>query len=335
MSTLPPPPPPPPAKRPARRSRRTLQAHIDPAFAVDATVEVETTSVWFGQKVALSELSCSFGPGVTGLLGPNGAGKTTLVRAITGLIPVNQGRVTIRGRNPRQDRSVYGELALVPEDEAVPIGLTPRQLCRYVAALHRIDDAAVVERALDTVELGPVADRSMDGFSKGMRQRSKVAAALVKDPAVLVLDEPLNGADPIQRLHLIDLFQRLGDEGRTIIVSSHVLHEVESMADRVIVIVRGRLAAAGTHRAIRDAMDDVPRQVLVRSDDGRRLAAALLDNEAVRGVTVEDGHLVVSTMRAGDLAVALPRAASELGIRLSEVRPLDDSLESLFRELVR
>jgi ABC-2 type transport system ATP-binding protein len=323
MSALPPPPPPP------------RSAGADPAHAPDATVEVATVSVWFGQKVALSELSCSFGAGVTGLLGPNGAGKTTLMRAITGLLPVNQGRVTIDGRDPRKDRSVFAELALVPEDEAVPSGLTPRQLCAYVAAIHRIADRSAVDRALAVVELEPVADRSMDGFSKGMRQRAKVAAALVKDPTVLVLDEPLNGADPIQRLHLITLFRRLGAEGRTILVSSHVLHEVESMADRIIVIVRGRLAAAGTHHAIRDAMDEVPRQVLVRSDDGRRLAAGLLDHESVQGVTVEDGQLVVSTRRAGDLAVALPRTARDLGVRLSEVRPLDDSLESLFRELVR
>jgi ABC-2 type transport system ATP-binding protein len=161
-----------------------------------------------------------------------------------------------------------------------------------------------------------------------------VAAALVKDPRVLVLDEPLNGADPIQRQHLIALFRRLGAEGRTIIVSSHVLHEVESMADRIIVVVRGRLAAAGGQRAIRDAMDDVPRQVLVRSDDGRRLGAALLGHEAVGGVTFEGDQLVISTNRAGDLAVALPRAARDLGVHLREVRPLDDSLESLFRELV-
>jgi ABC-2 type transport system ATP-binding protein len=329
MSSLPPPPPPPP------ESGGRVRATGDPAFVADATVVAEGVSVWFGQKVALSELSCSFGPGVTGLLGPNGAGKTTLMRAITGLLSANQGRIEVQGRNPRKDRSVYHELALVPEDEAVPNGLTPRQLCRYVADLHGITDPAVVESSLDTVELQPVADRSMDGFSKGMRQRSKVAAALVKDPTVLVLDEPLNGADPIQRLHLIDLFQRLGDEGRTIIVSSHVLHEVESMADRVIVIVRGRLAAAGSHRAIRDAMDDVPRQVLVRSGDGRRLAAALLHHDAVRGVTVDDDQIVVSTTRASDLAVALPAAARDLDVRLSEVRPLDDSLESLFRELVR
>ena len=253
MSDLPPPPPPP------------APPALDPAFVADATVTATDVSVWFGQKVALSELSCSFGPGVTGLLGPNGAGKTTLMRAITGLIPVNLGQVHVAGRSPRADREVYRQLALVPEDEAVPRGLTPRQLCRYVADLHGLTDPNVVDWALQTVDMVPAADRSMDGFSKGMRQRSKVAAALVKNPLVLVLDEPLNGADPVQRLRLIELFRRLGAEGRTVIVSSHVLNEVESMADRVIVVVRGRLAAAGGHRAIRDAMDDVPRHVLVRA----------------------------------------------------------------------
>jgi len=308
---------------------------LDPAFVADATVTATDVSVWFGQKVALSELSCSFGPGVTGLLGPNGAGKTTLMRAITGLIPVNQGGVTVTGRAPRDDRSVYRSMAIVPEDEAVPRGLTPRQLCRYVADLHGIADPSIVEWALATVEMQPAADRSMDGFSKGMRQRSKVAAALVKNPLVLVLDEPLNGADPVQRLHLISLFRRLGAEGRTVIVSSHVLNEVESMADRVIVIVRGRLAAAGGQRAIRDAMDDIPRHVLVRAPGGRPLAAALVGHDAVSGVTLDGDDIVVSTTRARDLAVALPQVARDLGVHLSEVRPLDDSLESLFRELVR
>ncbi len=324
MSTLPPPPPPPPPPAP-----------LDPAFVPDATVAVSDVSVWFGQKVALSELGCSFGSGVTGLLGPNGAGKTTLMRAITGLLPVNQGRVRVAGVDPRVDRSVHARVALVPEDEAVPKGLTPRQLCRYVADLHRVADRSIVEWALHTVDMVPAADRRMDGFSKGMRQRSKVAAALVKNPLVLVLDEPLNGADPIQRLSLIALFKRLGDEGRTVIVSSHVLHEVESMAERVIVIVRGRLAAAGGHHAIRDAMDDVPRQVLVRCVDPRRLAASLVSLEAVGGVSVDGDDLIVSTTRARDVAIALPRTARDLGIRLTEVRPLDDSLESLFRELVR
>ena len=181
------------------------------------------------------------------------------------------------------------------------------------------------------------ADRRVDGFSKGMRQRTKIAAALVTDPKVLVLDEPLNGADPVQRLHLIDLFKKLGSQGRTVIVSSHVLNEVERMAERVIVLMHGRLAAAGDRRAIRDAMDDRPRHVLVRSDDGRRLAASLIGLDSVAGVTFDSSRdgLVIQTVQARDLATALPRLARESSVRLLEVRARDDSLESLFRELVR
>jgi ABC-2 type transport system ATP-binding protein len=168
-----------------------------------------------------------------------------------------------------------------------------------------------------------------------MRQRTKVAGALVKAPAVLVLDEPLNGADPVQRAHLIALFRQLGAEGRTVIVSSHVLNEVERLADRVIVVMHGRLAAAGGHRAIRDAMLDRPRRVLVRSAQARKLGAMLLDVPSVAGVSIDGDELFVTTNRAGELAVALPRLARDAGARLNEVRPLDDSLESLFRELVR
>jgi len=307
----------------------------DPAFAANATVEVTETSVWFAQKVALSDLSCSFGPGVTGLLGPNGAGKTTLMRAITGLTSINQGTVRVDGKDPRRDRSVQSRMALVPEDEAVPGGLTARQLVRYVADLHALTDRGAPDRALAEVDMLDVADRRVDGFSKGMRQRTKVAAALVSDPTVLVLDEPLNGADPVQRAHLIALFRRLGTDGRTVIVSSHVLHEVERLAERIIVLIHGRLAAAGDQRAIRDAMNDRPRHVLVRAGDNRRLASALVGLESVAGVRLSGDDVVISTSRATELAQALPRVANELDVRLREVRPLDDSLESLFRELVR
>ena len=319
----------------ADRSAAMDRGTADPAFAADATVEAREVSVWFGPKVALTELSCSFGPGVAGLLGPNGAGKTTFMRAITGLLPVNAGRVRVAGGDPRRDRAVQRSIALVSEDEAVPGSVSARDLVRYIADLHRVADRGAPERALATVGLLDVADRAVGKFSKGMRQRTKVAAALVTDPNILVLDEPLNGADPMQRANLIELFRRLGTEGRTVIVSSHVLHEVERLADRVIVVIQGRLAAAGSHRAIRDAMDDRPRQVLIRADGARRLAAALLDLDSVAGASVRDGEAVIATNRARDVAVALPRIARELGIRLNEVRPLDDSLESLFRELVR
>jgi len=310
---------------------------VDPAFAVDATVDIADVSVWFGQKVALSELSCSFGPGVTGLLGPNGAGKTTLMRAMVGLVGVNQGTIRVEGRNPRTDRLVHGRVALVPEDEAVPAALTARQFVRYVADLHGIAERGAPDAALAMVGMLDTADRQVDGFSKGMRQRTKVASALVCDPAVLVLDEPLNGADPVQRLSLIALFRQLGAQGRTVVVSSHVLNEIERLAERVIVIIHGRLAAAGDHRAIRDAMDDRPRHVLVRADDTRTLASSLVGLESVEGVTFDrhrDG-LILQTTQARELATALARVARDVHVRRHEVRALDDSLESLFRELVR
>jgi ABC-2 type transport system ATP-binding protein len=306
---------------------------LDPAFVDDATVVVDDVSVWFGQKVALSELSCSFGPGVTGLLGPNGAGKTTLMRAMCGLIPPRRGRVSVLGHDPRGIRDVQARIALVPEEDAVPEALTARQLVRYQATLNGVTDRDAVERSLAEVSLTDVGDRRLGGFSKGMRQRAKVAAALVTDPEVLVLDEPLNGADPVQRVALIELFQALGAAGRTVVVSSHVLHEVERLAERVIVVVHGRLAAAGGHRAIRDAMADRPRRVLLRSDDDRRLATGLLGLDQVVAVELADGGVTISTGNAGELALALPRLSRQLDVRLREVRALDASLDSVFADL--
>ena len=307
----------------------------DPAFVPHPTVEVAGVSVWFGPKVAVTELSCSFGPGVTGLLGPNGAGKTTVMRAICGLLPTDRGAIRVLGRNPRHDRSVQRDISLVPEDDAVPGALTARQLVRYAASLHSVRDPIAPEASLAAVGLLDVADRRVAGFSKGMRQRAKIAASLVTQPKVMVLDEPLNGADPVQRAALIGLFQTLGAQGRTVIISSHVLNEVERLASRQLVVIRGRLAAAGGHRAIRDALADRPRSVLVRTTEPRRLAGDLLASEAVQGVSVDGDKLVISSSHAGDLAELLPVAARRAGARLREVRPLDDSLESVFRELLR
>jgi len=307
----------------------------DPSLVDDATVEIDHVSVWFGPKVALSEVTCSFGPGVTGLLGPNGAGKTTLMRAIAGMLPPNQGHVRVEDLDPRTQREAHRVLALVPEDEAVPEALTARQFVRYTAALHGVTGREAPDAALATVGLTEVADRRLGGFSKGMRQRAKVAAALVGDPRVLVLDEPLNGADPVQRVALIDLFRRLAADGRTVIVSSHVLHEVERLAERVIVLAHGRIAAAGGHRAIRDAMSDRPRRVLVRAPQTRRLASALVSLDSVAGVSIAGEEVTVSTTSAREFARVIAVLARDLDVHLVEVRPLDDSLESLFRELVR
>ncbi|HHC08033.1 MAG TPA: ABC transporter ATP-binding protein [Actinobacteria bacterium] len=308
----------------------------DAAFVDEPTIVVDDVGKWFGSKVAVSGISCSFGPGVTGLLGPNGAGKTTLLRLLTGLLRPSQGRVTIFGLEPRRHPEVYRRIGLVPEEPGIHPDLSARAYVRYAATLSgtSADDAAV-ERALEAVDLLDVADRRLGTYSKGMTQRAKVAAALVADPDVLVLDEPLNGTDPVHRARLIDLFRDLGDAGKTIVVSSHVLEEVERMADRVLAVVDGRLAAAGTVAAIRRAMSDIPYRVRIAVDDPRRFAAALLEAGLVDGATVDDGAVQVETADLAALGRAVARTARELDVHLVEFRPEDASLESVFRYLVR
>ncbi len=307
---------------------------LDPAFADTPVVEVDQVSKWFGQKVAVSSVSMSFGPGVTGLLGPNGAGKTTMLRMLSGLISPSQGSVTIQGRNPRTDHSVHQDVALVPEESGLYGFMTGRNYVTYAATLTRTASRHAVDRVLDLVAMQDAADREVGGYSKGMRQRIKVAAALVHDPSVLVLDEPLNGTDPVQRAHLIDLFRQLGHEGRTVIVSSHVLEEVERMTDRVIAMVDGKLAAAGDFTAIRSAMTDIPYHVRIAASDARALAAELLASDHVDGATVDGATARITTRSVLDLGAEVPRVASRLGVRVTEFRPEDESLESVFRYLV-
>ena len=307
----------------------------DPAFVDNPTVEVDAVSKWFGQKVAVSRLSCSFGAGVTGLLGPNGAGKTTLFRMISGLTTVSHGRVTVLGHDPRRSHRVFRSVALVPDEDAVYSELTGRQLVRYSADLTNAPTPMGVEDALEIVEMTDTADREVGGYSKGMRQRIKVAAALVTNPQVLILDEPLNGTDPIQRAHLIDLFERLGAEGRTIIVSSHVLEEVERVSNRVVAIVDGRLAAAGSVDAIRAAMHDIPYVVRITTDAPRELGAALFSaSTAAVSVSTTGTELEITTNDITTLGRDTPRLAAQVGARITAFRPQDQSLESVFRYLV-
>nr|MDE0500526.1 ABC transporter ATP-binding protein [bacterium] len=301
----------------------------------DATVVATDLSKWFGQKVAVSEVNCSFGPGVTGLLGPNGAGKTTLLRVLAGLLSPSAGKAAILGRNPKRHHSVYRHVGFVPEDEAVYNHMSARRFVEWSAALSKVEDAkSAAQRALDTVHLGEDADRALLGFSKGMRQRAKVAAALVHDPQVLILDEPLNGTDPVQRARLIDLFVQLGGEGRTIIVSSHVLAEVDRMATRVVAMVNGRLAAAGSVSALRDAMSDTPRLIRIDTDRPRRLARRLLAGNWVESVRVDPAGIEIRTSDAGALGHDIAVAARETDSVVTAVSAEDDSLESVFRYLV-
>jgi ABC-2 type transport system ATP-binding protein len=302
---------------------------------VTDTIVVTELSKWFGLKVAVSEVTIGFRPGVTGLLGPNGAGKTTLLRMIAGLQVPSQGQVRVLGEDPRANTDVYRKISLVPEDESVYERLTGRQFVELAARLAKIDSPTErTQVSLQEVGLVDAADRALGGFSKGMRQRAKVAAALVSDPEVLLLDEPLNGADPVQRSQLISLFKQLGAKGRTVLVSSHVLNEVERVSDRVVAMVDGRLAAVGDVATIRAAMTDKPRRFYVDTTDPRRLAAALIARPGVLGVQVDGETVHVETSDAGDLARQLPSIAVTASIGLSKVEPVDESLESVFRYLV-
>ncbi len=299
------------------------------------TVEINALSKWFGNKVAVSEVTLQFSPGVTGLLGPNGAGKTTLMRVMAGLQMPSQGSVSILGEDPRANPAIYSRIALVPEDEAVYGHLTATEFVGLAARLSNLDDVSGrVKGAIDAVEMSDAADRKMEGFSKGMRQRTKVAAALVSDPEVLLLDEPLNGADPVQRARLIGLFRRLGDEGKTVIVSSHVLAEVERMTDQVIAMVDGRLAAVGHISEIRAAMSDRPRQIHIEADEARLLSARLIGMEEVRGVQLDGSRVTLQVTDAARFAILLPDVIAAGEFQVTRVEPTDESLESVFRYLV-
>lgn len=273
---------------------------------------------------------------VVGLLGPNGAGKTTILHMIAGFLRPSKGSVRITGRPTWRNHEMYRHVGLVPEKEAVYPFLTGYEFVLMSAKLFGLSDPAeAARRAIGTVDMEAAQDRRLGGYSKGMKQRIKVAAAIVHDAQVLLLDEPFNGTDPAQRLQMMEVLRRMAAEGRTIVFSSHILDEVERLAENVLVIVAGRLAASGDFRAIRRLMTDRPHTFTVRSSDNRRLAVALVGDESVIGVELNDEQLTVRTPRFADFIRAAPRIAKAEGIRLQELLPTDESLETVFSYLVR
>ncbi len=302
----------------------------------DAPIRIERVSHWYGSVVAVNDITFAVGPGITGLLGPNGAGKSTLIGMMAGLLAPSAGDVRVFGAPAWRDPEIYRRLGLVPEREAVPGYLTGRAFAAYSARLQGLADPdAAARRAIATVDLEAAADRPIGTYSKGMRQRAKLAAALVHDPPVLLLDEPFNGMDPRQRLHMMGLLRAMAAEGRTILFSSHILEEVERLAERVLVVYAGRLAASGDFREIRRLMTDRPHAFTVRSSDDRRLASALLEEAVVFGAELSDGRLTVRSSEYAAFTRALPRVARAAGVSLFEVAPTDESLESVFGYLVR
>ena len=298
-------------------------------------IELAQVSRWYGNVVAVNDITMTVGPGVTGLLGPNGAGKSTLLHMMAGFLAPSGGTVTLDGDRIWRNHQIYRSIGLVPEREAVYGFLTGWQFVLSSARLHRLpnpDDAA--RKALALVEMESAKDRRIETYSKGMRQRVKVAAALVHDPQVLLLDEPFNGMDPRQRLHLMDLVRAMGTAGKTILFSSHILEEVERVAQHIEVLVAGRHAASGDFREIRRRMTDRPHLFRVRSSDDRRLASALIADASSGAVSLTEAGLEVQAVDFRRFTRLLPRVAKDADIRILQVSPSDEDLESVFSYLI-
>lgn len=300
------------------------------------SIKFDEVSCWFGDIVALSDVSFSIGPGVTGLLGPNGAGKSTALKIMAGLLPPSSGSSEIMGKPARADISAYSEIGLVAEHEILYPFLSGREYVLLNATLQGLRDAkAATERAVDLVNMQDAANRKVGGYSKGMRQRIKIAGALVHDPDVILMDEPLNGTDPVQRAEIIKLIRQLGREGKTVVVSSHVLVEVERFAQDILVIINGKLGAAGDYRTIRDRIDSHDHEIRIISSDSRALAGLLFSQPMVSGVRVDkQDRLLVQTTDVREFFRMVPAAAQHGDIRLFEMQPTDDSLTSVFSYLV-
>jgi ABC-2 type transport system ATP-binding protein len=300
-----------------------------------SAIELTNVSRWYGNVVAVNDITMTIAPGITGLLGPNGAGKTTLLNLMAGFLAPSRGELTVGGEPAWHNPGIFNTLGLVPERDSVYSFLSGYDFVRSSARLHKLADPdAAADRAIGIVEMADAQDRRIGTYSKGMRQRIKVAAALVHNPEVLLLDEPFNGMDPRQRLQMMDLLERMATQGRTIVFSSHILEEVERMSGTIQVIIAGRLAASGDFRAIRRLMTSRPHVFMVRSSSDRLLGAALIGRPAVTGVELTPRGLQVRAADLGTFSRELAGICRADDIRLHELLPSDESLESVFSYLV-
>ena len=304
---------------------------------MNGSIEFTRVSRWYGPVIALNDVTVTVAPGVTGLLGPNGAGKSTLLRLAAGQLAPSQGEVRLLGRPAWGSPEVFHRVGVLSEVDAFWEGLTGLQFVTALLRLTGFEETECRRRAqaaLETVDLLDAKDRRIGGYSKGMRQRVKLAQALAHDPEVLLLDEPVSGMDPVNRRRVIDLVKRFGREGKTVVISSHILHEVEAMTRRVLLIHNGRILAEGDVREIRDLMDEHPHTVALRARDPRRLASAVVGTPSVLSLSFgsEGEWLTVQTSRPDELYSALQEVAVDAGV--TEMYSPDEDLESVFRYLV-
>ncbi len=304
----------------------------------ESVVEFIGASKWYGNVIGLNNLSLSLPAGVTGLLGPNGSGKSTLLQLATGQLRPSQGWVRVLGERPWSNPGLNRYIGLCPEQDAFFEWMTGREFltnCALLSGLGRAAARGAAERTLDLVSMTEPADRAVRGYSKGMRQRIKLAQALVHEPQLLFLDEPFTGTDPVARRDLMDVVIDYGRKGRAVLLASHVFHEVQAVTQNMVLLNRGRLVAQGNVRQIRDLIDSHPHRIVIKSPAARALAAELVHHEDVVGIEFKQpGMIVVETQKPDAFYARLADPALQTIAPIEEVYSDDDSMEAVFKYLV-
>ena len=302
-------------------------------------IETRNLTKLYGVVVGVNDVTLEVPKGIRGLLGPNGAGKSTLLKLLTGQLRPTEGSVTVLGEEPWNNTEIFRRIGFCPEQDSFYSFLTGFEFVNLLARLGGLDPAEAEKRtkiAMDRVSATDYMDRKIGTYSRGMRQRTKVAQALVHDPEFLILDEPLSGTDPVGRHELTQLIHALGKEGRSILVSSHVLHEVQAVTDDFLLMYGGRMLASGNVHEIRGLMNEVPHRIKIRCADGRELSHRLMRHLPIAGIEIDDreGTLSVLTHDTASFYAGLPAVVVEAGAKVTELVSQDDNLDAVFRYLV-
>lgn len=300
-------------------------------------IRLESVSKWYGDVMGLNGVTIGFGEGITGIVGPNGAGKTTMLNLIVGLLKPSRGQVWVFGEDPWSNPTIASRVGYCPDTDALYRFMSGLEFVESLLSLHGFTAEEARSRALEAIEMVGISDvmrRKISTYSMGMRQRLKLAQALAHDPELLVLDEPLKGLDPVGRMEMIALIRKLEGQGRTILVSSHVLHEVEAMTERVVLINAGKIVAEGNIREIRSLIDEHPHRVFIECDKPRLLAKELIELDHVVTVDLNDEGISVETASPERFYLEFPKSAIKAEVEVRGMYSPDDNLESVFKYLI-
>ena len=319
-------------------------ASSTPALIAPASRETkivfEDVSKFYGEVLGVNQINLQIAPGITSLVGPNGSGKTTLMNLMTGLLRPSSGRISVLGLSPNEPEVLFQKLGYCSQFDSFPRGATAREFIEFYLRVHGYTNRETIEmteEVLERVSMTEAADRKISAFSKGMRQRVRLAQSIAHNPSVLVLDEPLNGLDPMAGAEIIRLFRALADSGMFVIISSHILHEVDMMSDSVVLIHNGYIVAEGEVHGVRDEIDEHPIQILIRCDRPQALAARLFEQEYTVEARVNDDRkgLFVKTLRPDDFYLLLNKLITEQNLQVESVAPVDDDLNAVYQYLIK